>query len=98
MIALDSTMSGCSRKASLRQVRFALGRASLVEKELENILDDYEEVEDPLDEEAYRARCEASTFPGETFRVLKEKEIKQYGHYRTRHLALEALRRLCVKG
>jgi hypothetical protein len=29
-------------------------------------------------------------FPGETFRVLKEKEVKQFGEYRTRHLVLEA--------
>jgi hypothetical protein len=29
-------------------------------------------------------------FPGETFRVLKEKEIKQFGEYRTRRLVLEA--------
>jgi hypothetical protein len=29
-------------------------------------------------------------FPGETFRVLKEKEEKQYGGYRTRRLVLEA--------
>ena len=29
-------------------------------------------------------------FPGETFRVLKEKEVKQFGEYRTRRLALEA--------
>ncbi len=29
-------------------------------------------------------------FPGETFRVLKEKEEKQYGEYPTRRLALEA--------
>ena len=28
--------------------------------------------------------------PGETFRVLKEKEEKQYGEYRTRCLVLEA--------
>ncbi len=28
-------------------------------------------------------------FPGETFRVLKEKEIKKYGEYRTRRLVLE---------
>ncbi|MCS6781479.1 MAG: hypothetical protein NZ555_17450, partial [Geminicoccaceae bacterium] len=28
--------------------------------------------------------------PGETFRVLKEKEIQQYGEYRTRRMALEA--------
>jgi hypothetical protein len=29
-------------------------------------------------------------FPGETFRVLKEKEIKQFGEYRTRRPVLEA--------
>jgi hypothetical protein len=33
-------------------------------------------------------------FPGETFRVLKEKEIRQYGEYRTRRLVLEAWGRL----
>jgi hypothetical protein len=31
-----------------------------------------------------------SDFIGETFRVLKEKEEKQYGEYRTRRLVLEA--------
>jgi hypothetical protein len=30
-----------------------------------------------------------SDFPGETFRVLKEKELKLYGEYRTRRLVLE---------
>jgi hypothetical protein len=34
-------------------------------------------------------------FPGETFRVLKKKEKKQYGEYRTRRLMLEAWDRLC---
>ena len=29
-------------------------------------------------------------FTGETVRVLKEKEIKQFGEYRTRRLVLEA--------
>ena len=29
-------------------------------------------------------------FPGETFRMLKEKEIKKFGEYRTRRLVLEA--------
>lgn len=29
-------------------------------------------------------------FPGETFRVLKEKEIRLYGEFRTRRLVLEA--------
>ncbi len=33
-------------------------------------------------------------FPGETFRVLKEKEIARYGEYRTRRLVLEAWERL----
>jgi len=33
-------------------------------------------------------------FPGETFRVLKEKEIKQFGEYRTKHLVLEAWEKL----
>ena len=29
-------------------------------------------------------------FPGETFRVLKEKELVKYGEYRTRRLVLDA--------
>jgi hypothetical protein len=29
-------------------------------------------------------------FPGETFRVLKEKEEKKFGEYRTRRLVLKA--------
>ncbi len=29
-------------------------------------------------------------FSGETFRVLKEKEVRLYGEYRTRRLVLEA--------
>ncbi len=29
-------------------------------------------------------------FPGETFRVLKDKEEKRYGEYRTKRLVLEA--------
>lgn len=33
-------------------------------------------------------------FPGETFRVLKEKEIKKYGEYRTRRLVLASYDRL----
>ncbi|HZK92906.1 MAG TPA: DUF433 domain-containing protein [Prolixibacteraceae bacterium] len=35
-----------------------------------------------------------SDFPGETFRVLKEKEIRKYGEYRTRRLVLEAWEKL----
>jgi len=33
-------------------------------------------------------------FPSETFRVLKEREIKEYGEYRTQRLVLEAFDRL----
>ena len=33
-------------------------------------------------------------FPGETFRVLKDKEERQFGEYRTRRLVLEAWERL----
>lgn len=33
-------------------------------------------------------------FPGETFRVLKEKEMRLYGEYRTRRLVLEAWDRM----
>lgn len=33
-------------------------------------------------------------FPGETFRVLKEKELAKFGEYRTRRLVLEAWDRL----
>ena len=38
--------------------------------------------------------CNRPDFPGETFRVLKEKEERQYGEYRTRRLLLEAWDRL----
>ena len=43
---------------------------------------------DPLNPAGYAVRV-ASPFPGETFRVLKEKEIRQYGEYRTRRLVIE---------
>ncbi len=37
-------------------------------------------------------------FPGETFRVLKEKETAKFGEYRTRRLVLEAWDRLGARG
>lgn len=37
-------------------------------------------------------------YPSETFRVLKEKEIRQYGEYRTRRLVLEAWNRMEADG
>ncbi|NLG96418.1 MAG: hypothetical protein GX491_03560 [Chloroflexi bacterium] len=33
-------------------------------------------------------------FHGETFHVLKEKEIREHGEYRTRRLVLEAWKRI----
>jgi hypothetical protein len=47
-------------------------------------------------DEALRPEIEAQhnangpEFPGETFRVLKEKEMKAYEEYRTKRLVLEA--------
>ena len=67
-----------------------LDPADLTEREFEDILDPWEEVRDPLDPEGYAERVRRSTFPGETFRVLKEKELRLYGEYRTRRLVLEA--------
>jgi hypothetical protein len=88
--AYYAKLYGLTRK----QLRYILDPADLTEKEVEDILDPWEEVEDPLDPEGYASRVQASTFPDETFRVLKEKEIRQYGEYRTRHLVLEAWDRL----
>jgi hypothetical protein len=70
------------RRASLRAELDAYYAKlyGLTEKELRYILD-------PQD-------VYGPEFPGETFRVLKEKEIRQYGEYRTRRLVLEAWERL----
>ena len=38
-----------------------------------------------------------SDFPGETFRVLKDKEIRNFGEFRTKRLVLEAWERLNKK-
>ena len=84
--AYYARLYGLNRK----QLRYILDPQDLTPKELEDILSDLEEVEDPLDEKAYRRRAQSSTFPGETFRVLKEKELRCYGFYRTRGLILKA--------
>ncbi len=88
--AYYARLYGLNRK----QLRYILDPADLTEHELEDILDPWEEVSDPLDPVGYAQRVAASDFPGETFRVLKEKEIRQYGEYRTRRLVLEAWDRL----
>lgn len=88
--AYYALLYGLNRK----QLRYILDPADLTRKELEDILDPWEEVTDPLDDTAYRARMAKSDFPGETFRVLKEKETKLHGEYRTRRLVLEAFEKL----
>lgn len=88
--AYYARLYGLTRK----QLRYILDPADLTERELEDILDPREEVADPLDPAGYAARIAASTFPGETFRVLKEKELSQFGEYRTRRLVLEAWEKL----
>ncbi|MDW8467596.1 MAG: hypothetical protein RML35_15995 [Chloroherpetonaceae bacterium] len=90
--AYYARLYGLSRK----QLRYILDPADLTERELADILDPYEEVANPLDPAGYAERCQKSAFPGETFRVLKEKELRQWGEYRTRRLVLEAWERLSV--
>ncbi len=91
--ALYARLYGLNRK----QLRYILDPADLTPRELEDILDPFEEVTDPLDAEGYRRRCETSDFPGETFRVLKEKELRRFNEYRTRRLVLEAWERMQSK-
>jgi hypothetical protein len=83
--AYYALLYGLTRK----QLRYILDPADLTQRELEDILDPWEEVSDPLDDRVYRERAAQSDFPGETFRVLKEKELKLHGEYRTRRLVLE---------
>jgi len=40
------------------------------------------------------AKAKGSDYPSETFRVLKEREIRQFGEYRTERLVLEARSRI----
>jgi len=71
-----------------KQLRYILDPHGLSQEELEDILD-------PWEYPTYSGlhllpAVPAEEFPGETFRVLKEKEIRKYGEYRTRRLVLEA--------
>jgi hypothetical protein len=88
--AYYARLYGLTRK----QLRYILDPADLTARELDDLLDPWEEVADPLDAAGYAARADASDFPGETFRVLKTKELRQHGEYRTRRLVLEAWARL----
>ncbi|MGO9357787.1 MAG: hypothetical protein ACLP1D_08925 [Xanthobacteraceae bacterium] len=44
------------------------------------------------------ADVKGSDYPSETFRVLKERELREYGEYRTRRLVLEAWDRMEASG
>jgi hypothetical protein len=54
-------------------------------------LDELRYILDPAD-------VKGPDYPSETFRVLKEKEIRQFGEYRTRRLVLEAWNRMEADG
>ena len=77
-----------------RYLRYILDPADLTPGELEDILDPHEEVRDALDPAAYAERASQSGYPGGTFRVLKDKELREFGEYRTRRLVLEVWHRL----
>ncbi len=86
--ALVARLYGLNRK----QLRYILDPHGLSWGELENI-NDGEEDSTCSGPHALPAEP-ALDFPGETFRVLKEKEERKYGEYRTRRLVLEAWDRL----
>ncbi|GEM90046.1 Eco57I restriction-modification methylase domain-containing protein [Oceanithermus desulfurans] len=89
--AYYARLYGLNRK----QLRYILDPKDLTERELETLVqNDWEEVQDPLDPAAYKARTQQSDFPSETFSALKRKELREYGEYRTRRLVLEAWERL----
>jgi len=74
-----------------KQLRYILDPHGLSERELADILDPWE---DPTAQGLHLLPAEpAEDFPGETFRVLKDKEEKAHGEYRTRRLVLEAWER-----
>jgi len=74
-----------------KQLRYILDPHGLSERELADILDPWE---DPTAKGPHLLPAEpAEDFPGETFRVLKDKEEKAHGEYRTRRLVLEAWER-----
>lgn len=86
--ALVARLYGLNRK----QLRYILCPQGLSWAELEDVNDGRE---DPTCAGPHALPAEpALDFPGETFRVLKEKEERKFGEYRTRRLVLEAWDRL----
>ena len=86
--AYYARLYGLNRK----QLRYILDPHGLSEAELEDILDPWE---DPTCSGPHLLPAEpAVDFPGETFRVLKNREVKEFGKYCIRRLVLEARERL----
>ena len=83
--AYYARLYGLTRK----QLRYILDPHSLTDRELTDILDPWEDHPDAP---------RTTTFPGETFRVLKARELKQYGEYRTGRLVLAAWDRNAAPG
>jgi hypothetical protein len=78
-----------------KQLRYILDPHGLSQRDREDILDPWE---GPTCAGAQLLPEEpAVDFPSETFRVLKEKEKRLYGEYRTRRLVLEAWERLSAE-
>ncbi len=81
--AYYARLYGLTRK----QLRYVLDPHDLTDRELADILDPWED-----DPEAPRTKG----FPGETFRVLKQRELREQREYRTKRLVLEAWDRLAA--
>ena len=85
--AYYARLYGLTRK----QLRYILDPHGVSERELEDILDPWE---DPSCSGPHLLPANpALNFPSETFRVLKDKEEKLFGEYRTRRLVLTAWER-----
>jgi hypothetical protein len=88
---LKAELDACFAKLyglNRKQLRYILDPHGLSDAELEDITSDWE---DPTCSGPHLLpENPTTTFPGETFRVLKVKEIAKYGEYRTRRLVLEA--------
>ncbi|MAG36468.1 MAG: hypothetical protein CL878_09525, partial [Dehalococcoidia bacterium] len=81
--AYYARLYGLNRK----QLRYILDPHDLTDRELEDILDDREDSPDAP---------RTTTFPGETFRVLKARELREFGAYRTQRLVLAAWNRMLL--
>ena len=73
-----------------KQLRYILDPHQLTAREIETLVTDAsEDPPDPLRQ---------TDFPSETFRVLKDRETRQYGEFRTARLVMEAWDALSTAG